>query len=71
MDKLAIKSTFFRSIPVHFGVFFLYLRAVIPIDTGTSMAGTVKKMSLIKQVLQLKQQGESNCGADSAEAVPS
>ena len=60
--NMEMNQSFFRSIPVHFGVFFLYLRAVIPIDTGTSMAGTVKKMSLIKQVLQLKQQGESNRG---------
>lgn len=52
----------FRSIPVHPDVFFIYLRAVLSTETGTKMAGTTKDMSLIKQVLQLKQQGESNRG---------
>ena len=52
----------FRSIPVHLYVFFIYLCTGKSVNTSTYMAGTVKEMSLIKQVLQLKQLGESNRG---------
>ena len=52
----------FRTIPVHFYVFFSYLCTGKSVNTSTDMAGTVKEMSLIKQVLQLKQLGESNRG---------
>ncbi len=52
----------FRSIPVHFCVFFSYLCTGKSVNSSTDMAGTVKEMSLIKQVLQLKQLGESNRG---------
>lgn len=55
-------SIFFRSISVHFYRFFSYLCTGIYKNTSTRMAGTVKDMSLIKQVLQLKQLGESNRG---------
>ena len=50
----------FRTISVHFYVFFSYLCTGKSVNTSTYMAGTVKEMSLIKQVLQLKQLGESN-----------
>ena len=53
---------FFRSISVHFYRFFSYFCTGNTKITSTSMAGTVKDMSLIKQVLQLKQLGESNRG---------
>lgn len=52
----------FRTIPVHFYVFFSYLCTGKSVNTSTDMAGIVKEMSLIKQVLQLKQLGESNRG---------
>ena len=52
----------FRPIPVHLYVFFIYLCTGKSVNTSTDMAGTVKEMSLIKQVLQLKQLGESNRG---------
>ena len=52
----------FRTIPVHFYVFFSYLCTGKSVNTSTDMAGTVKEMSLIKQVLQRKQLGESNRG---------
>ena len=52
----------FRTISVHFYVFFSYLCTGKSVNTSTYMAGTVKEMSLIKQVLQLKQLGESNRG---------
>lgn len=52
----------FRTIPVHFYVFFSYLCTGKSVNTSTDMAGTVKEMSLIKQVLQQKQLGESNRG---------
>ena len=52
----------FRTIPVHFYVFFSYLCTGKSVNTSTYMAGTVKEMSLIKQVPQLKQLGESNRG---------
>lgn len=41
---------------------FQHLCTGINNRTSTTMAGTVKDMSLIKQVLQLKQLGESNRG---------
>lgn len=53
---------FFRSISVHFSRLFSYLCTVIYRNDSAKMAGTVKDMSLIKQVLQLKQLGESNRG---------
>ena len=56
------RCDFFRSISVHFYRFFIYLCTGIDNKNSTSMAGTVKDMSLIKQVLQLKQLGESNRG---------
>ena len=56
------KSPIFRSISVHFYRFFSYLCTGSDNRTSTTMAGTVKDMSLIKQVLQLKQLGESNRG---------
>ena len=55
-------SPIFRSISVHYSRFFSYLCTGINNRTSTTMAGTVKDMSLIKQVLQLKQLGESNRG---------
>lgn len=55
-------SLLFRSIAVHFYRSFSYLCTGINNRTSTTMAGTVKDMSLIKQVLQLKQLGESNRG---------
>ena len=55
-------SPIFRSISVHYYRFFSYLCTGINNRTSTTMAGTVKDMSLIKQVLQLKQLGESNRG---------
>lgn len=59
---VTVVSPLFRSIPVQSEVFFIYLRTILSTDTGTKMAGIVKDMSLIKQVLQLKQHGESNRG---------
>lgn len=55
-------SSLFRSISVHYGNSFSYFCTGNIIYTSTRMAGTVKDMSLIKQVLQLKQLGESNRG---------
>ena len=52
----------FRSISVHFFPGFSFLCAGKFIRNSTIMAGTTKDMSLIKQVLQLKQAGESNRG---------
>ena len=53
----------FRPIPVHFALAFRYLcTGMFSSKTSTTMAGTVKDMSLIKQVIQLKQLGESNRG---------
>ena len=60
--KSMCHSFVFRSISVHFYRFFGYLCTGINNITSTTMAGTVKDMSLIKQVLQLKQLGESNRG---------
>ena len=59
--KMTLKA-FFRSIPVHFVAIFSYLCTGKESKTSTRMAGIVKDMSLIKQVLQLKQLGESNRG---------
>ena len=56
-------SSFFRPISVHSLVIYRYLcTGYYSPNTSTTMAGTVKEMSLIKQVLQLKQLGESNRG---------
>ena len=52
----------FRSISVHSFCFFSFLSAGKLKRNSTIMAGTTKDMSLIKQVLQLKQAGESNRG---------
>lgn len=52
----------FRSISVHSFSGFSFLCADKFIRNSTVMAGTTKDMSLIKQVLQLKQAGESNRG---------
>ena len=52
----------FRSISVHSFGFFCILCTVKPINHSTYMAGKIKDMSLIKQVIQLKQLGESNRG---------
>ena len=60
--KSMCHSFVFRSISVHFYRFFSYLCTGSDNRTSTTMAGTVKDMSLIKQVLQLKQLGESNRG---------
>lgn len=51
-----------RSISVHSFSGFSFLCAGNFIRNSTIMAGTTKDMSLIKQVLQLKQAGESNRG---------
>lgn len=55
-------AAFFRSISVHSSDIFSFLCTGKVNNTSTEMAGTVKDMSLIKQVLQLKQLGESNRG---------
>lgn len=55
-------SSVFRSISVHSERIFSYICTGNIMYTSTTMAGTVKDMSLIKQVLQLKQLGESNRG---------
>ena len=60
--KEAFASSFFRSISVHCCQLFSYLCTGIYANTSTKMAGKIKDMSLIKQVLQLKQLGESNRG---------
>ncbi|WP_300791784.1 hypothetical protein [uncultured Bacteroides sp.] len=49
-------------IPVHSLPGFSFLCACKLKRNSTIMAGTTKDMSLIKQVLQLKQAGESNRG---------
>lgn len=54
------KAYFFRSKSVHPFGFFCNLCAVTPLHNSTYMAGKIKDMSLIKQVIQLKQFGESN-----------
>lgn len=62
MDRINKKAELFRSISVHFDRFFGYICTGINHKSSIAMAGTVKDMSLIKQVLQLKQLGESNRG---------
>ena len=52
----------FQSISVHSFPSFSFLCAGKLTRNSTVMAGTTKDMSLIKQVLQLKQVGESNRG---------
>lgn len=61
-EKVVRQSFLFRSMSVHFDRFFGYICTGINHKSSTAMAGTVKDMSLIKQVLQLKQLGESNRG---------
>jgi len=51
----------FRSIAVQLKAFFSYI-CTENSNFSTNMAGTIKEMSIIKQVLQLKQLGESNRG---------
>lgn len=58
----AAASSFFRIISVHSFEIFHYLCTGKSKQNSANMAGTVKDMSLIKQVLQLKQLGESNRG---------
>lgn len=53
---------FFRSISVHSFRIFCILCTANSINHSTYMAGKIKDMSLIKQVIQLKQLGESNRG---------
>ena len=60
--KVMRRSLIFRSISVHHSRFFSYLCTGFDNRTSKTMAGTVKDMSLIKQVLQLKQLGECNRG---------
>ena len=62
VTRSQLYSVFFRPISVHSLVLYTYLCTGKSTNTSTSMAGTVKEMSLIKQVLQLKQRGESNRG---------
>ena len=57
-----VYSAFFRPMSVHSLAIYAYLCTGKSTNTSTRMAGTVKEMSLIKQVLQLKQRGESNRG---------
>lgn len=58
----AAVSSFFRNISVHSFEIFHYLCTGKSKQNSANMAGTVKDMSLIKQILQLKQLGESNRG---------
>ena len=58
----AAVSSFFRNISVHSFEIFHYLCTGKSKQNSANMAGTVKDMSLIKQVLQQKQLGESNRG---------
>ena len=60
--KKSHDSSFFRNISVHLCRFSVIFCTVIIKKSSAKMAGTVKDMSLIKQVLQLKQLGESNRG---------
>ena len=57
-----VYPVFFRLMSVHSLAIYAYLCTGKSTSTSTRMAGTVKEMSLIKQVLQLKQRGESNRG---------
>lgn len=61
-QKRKKQADFFRSKPVHSSGIFSFLCTGKLKNTSIEMAGTVKDMSLIKQVLQLKQLGESNRG---------
>jgi len=54
-------SAYFRSIPVHRFVISFYF-CTVKHKISAKMAGTIKSMNLIKQVLQLKKLGESNRG---------
>lgn len=56
------QECFFRSISVHSFRIFYILCTANSINHSTYMAGKIKDMSLIKQVIQLKQLGESNRG---------
>ena len=58
----AVRPPVFRTIPVHPLAAFSYLCTGYSPTTSTTMAGTVKQMSIIKQVLLMKQRGESNRG---------
>ena len=62
VTRSLVCSVFFRPMSVHSLVLYTYLCTGKSTNTSTYMAGTVKEMSLIKQVLQLKQRGESNRG---------
>jgi biotin operon repressor len=57
-----VYPVFFRPMSVHSLAIYVYLCTGKSTSPSTRMAGTVKEMSLIKQVLQLKQRGESNRG---------
>ena len=61
-EKIIQTCDFFRTISVHSFEIFHYLCTGKSKQNSANMAGTVKDMSLIKQVLQLKQLGESNRG---------
>lgn len=61
-EKIIQTCDFFRNISVHSFEIFHYLCTGKSKQNSANMAGTVKDMSLIKQVLQLKQLGESNRG---------
>ena len=58
----AASRIFFRSISVHPVLVSSYLCTGKTLNTSAYMAGTTKEMSLIKQVIQLKQLGVSNRG---------
>lgn len=60
--KKGMQGYIFRNISVHPFRFFCILCTANPIHHSTYMAGKIKDMSLIKQVIQLKQLGESNRG---------
>ena len=61
-DIWRTQMLFFRSISVQGVCVFSYICTGKSTKFSTSMAGTIKDMSQIKQVLQLKQLGESNRG---------
>lgn len=60
--RITFKDTFFRSIFVQLAGTFDYFCTGFNNNPSTEMAGKTKEMSLIKQILQLKQLGESNRG---------
>ncbi len=62
LPKAGSDCYYFRSIPVQGVCVFSYICTGKSTKFSTSMAGTIKDMSQIKQVLQLKQLGESNRG---------